>query len=93
MPVNTFECPICGKRTVHDEVSYAEHAAIRNCRSYIGEHEMPKGIEDALNNMVSYSGITKIAKHVCRFNGFWKCRECGNSYARKKNGDIDRGLT
>lgn len=89
MSVNSFECHICGKRTLHDEISYSEHQAIRNSESFIGDYKIPPRVETALNNAISYSGITKAAKYLSSFNGFWKCRECGHSYARKKNGEID----
>ena len=92
MSVNSFECPICGKRTIHDEVSYAEHSAIQNCKCYIGDYEIPKGVHNALNNIVSFSGMTNACKYLSSFNGFWKCRECGRSYARKYNGEIDWDL-
>lgn len=89
MSVNSFECPICGKRTVHDEVTYAEHEAIQNRGSYIGDYKIPTGVENAINNVVNFCGMPNIFKQISSFNGFWKCRECGRSYARKKNGEID----
>lgn len=84
MSVNSFECHICGRRTIHDEVSYAEHMAIRDCSAYIGDYEIPKGVQNAMNNIISYIGMDKAFKILSSFNGFWKCRECGRSFARKK---------
>ena len=90
MPVNSFECHICGKRTIHDEISYSEHCAINKTGDlFIGDYKIPECVDSALANAVSYSGITNVAKFLSSFNGFWKCRECGHSYARKKNGEID----
>lgn len=85
----SFYCPFCGKNTIHDEINYAEHSALRNAKTYLGSWELPPILDQGLAIGVDLAGMPSIAKLVCGFNGFWKCRECLKSNARKKDGSID----
>lgn len=96
MATQSFYCLICKKNTLHDKISLAEHDAIRNLGKsgfvIVNGKEygtMPKWLRRSLNVACDKSGILKVGEALTDFNGFWKCRECLKSNARKKNGEID----
>lgn len=90
MATRSFYCSICRKNTIHDEVSYAEHDALRGYTEYsIGNAKLPKWFSKLSNRIADHTGIYKALRITSDFNGFWKCRECLHSSARKKDGSID----
>lgn len=75
---NSFECPHCGKRTLHNKISLTEYSAINDPQDTIGIISAKYLDLIQVTKIVNIAGISH-----------WKCCNCGLTTIRKSDGSID----